>query len=126
MYNDEEFELTLEERNALASLPREMSPGDLLEAKVVRALRNEGHFSVAPVRSRNNIAATLKIAAAIALFAGGVATGRYVLNSSDTPERASVSAPASQNRDVEQSTPHTEPRPVRRNETVVAEREMWL
>ena len=43
MYNDEGFELTLEERNALASLPREMSVGDLLEAKVVRALRKEGH-----------------------------------------------------------------------------------
>ena len=56
MYNDEEFELTLEERNALASLPREMSVGDLLEAKVVRALRNEGQFSVASVRRPDRIA----------------------------------------------------------------------
>jgi hypothetical protein len=125
MYNDEGFELTLEERNALASLPREMSVGDLLEAKVVRALRNEGHLSVASVRRPDSIAAALKIAAAIALFAGGVATGRYVLRSSDTPDRASVSAPASQNLDAGKTTPRTVTRPVQ-NETVVAEREMWL
>ena len=125
MYNDEEFELTLEERNALASLPREMDPGDLLEAKVVRALRNEGHFSAASRRGSHNIPAALKIAAAIALFAGGVATGRYVLKSSDSPDRASVSAPASQNLDAGKTTPRTVTRPVQ-NETVVAEREMWL
>lgn len=125
MYNDEEFELTLEERNALASLPREMSPGDLLEAKVVRALKNQRHFSVTPVRGTNYIATALKIAAAIALFAGGVATGRYVLKSSDLPDRASVSAPASQNPDAGKNTPRTVTRPVQ-NETVVAEREMWL
>ncbi|HZJ02050.1 MAG TPA: hypothetical protein VFD22_15425 [Gemmatimonadaceae bacterium] len=126
MYNDEEFELTLEEQNALASLPREMPPGDLLEAKVIRALRSEGHFRVAPARRSGSISAAVKIAAAIALFAGGVATGRYVLQSSDSRDSASVSAPASQNRDVEQNTPRTETRPVRRKETVVAEREMWL
>ena len=126
MYNDEEFELTLEERKALASLPREMPPGDLLQAKVVRALRNEGHFSVQPARRPYSIATALKIAAAIALFAGGVATGRYVLNSSDSRDSASVSAPASQNQGAATVTPRTESRPVRQNETVVAEREMWL
>ena len=126
MYNDHEFELTLEERNALASLPREMPTGDLLEAKVVRALRNEGHFNVHAVRRSHSIATALKIAAGIALFAGGVATGRYVLKSTDSQGRASVSAPASQNQDAGTSTPRTESRPVRQNETVVAEREMWL
>lgn len=126
MYNDEEFELTLEERNALASLPREMATGDLLEARVVRALRSEGRLGVAPTRKADSIASAVKIAAAVALFAGGVATGRYVLKSSDAPESASVSAPASQNRDVEKSTPRTQSRPVRQNETVIAEREMWL
>ena len=124
MYNDETVELTPEERNALASLPREMNPGDLLEAKVVRALRNEGHFGVA-VRRRNGLSLAWKIAAGLALFAGGVATGRYVLTS-DVPQSASISAPASQNRDAQILTPRTEPRPVRHNETVVAEREMWL
>ena len=124
MYNDEPVELTLEERNALASLPREMNPGDLLEAKVVRALRNDGHFGVAVPR-RNTISLAWKIAAGLALFAGGVATGRYIL-ASDKPQSASISAPASQNRDAQTLTPHTETRPVRHNETVVAEREMWL
>ena len=125
MYNNHEIELTLEERNALASLPREMSPGDLLEAKVVRALKNQGHFGVMPVRSTSRIGAAWKIAAAVALFAGGVGTGRYILTSDARPS-ASASAPASLNRDVEKSTPRTESRPVRQNETVVAEREMWL
>jgi hypothetical protein len=124
MYNDEQFDLTLEERSALASLPREMPPGDLLEAKVIRALRDEGHLGV--MRGRGNrLGQAWKIAAALALFAGGVLTGRYMLNPG-APQRASVSAPASQNRDVEHLTPRTEPRPVRHNETVVAEREMWL
>jgi hypothetical protein len=124
MYNDEPVELTLEERNALASLPREMNPGDLLEAKVVRALRNDGHFGVTIPR-RNTLSLAWKIAAGLALFAGGVATGRYIL-ASDGPQSASISAPASQNRDAQTLTPRTEPRPVRQNETVVAEREMWL
>jgi len=125
MYNDEEFELTLEERSALASLPRELDPGDLLEARVVRALRNEGHLGVMPTRQRSTIAAAWKVAAALALFAGGVGTGKYVLKS-DAQQSASISAPASQNPDAVNSTPRTEPRPVRHNETVVAEREMWL
>ena len=125
MYNEEEFELTLEERAALASLPRELAPGDLLEAKVVRALRNDGHFGVMSGRGRSRIGAAWKIAAALALFAGGVATGRYILKS-DVPQSASISAPASKIQGVVDSTPRTEPRPVRRNETVVAEREMWL
>ena len=124
MYNDETVELTPEERNALASLPREMNPGDLLEGRVVRALRNEGHFGAAVPR-RNGLSLAWKIAAGLALFAGGVATGRYVLTS-DVPQSASISAPASQNRDAQILTPRTEPRPVRHNETVVAEREMWL
>jgi hypothetical protein len=126
MYNDDDFELTQDERNALASLPREMETGDLLEARVVRALKSEGHLGAAPAQTSSSIASALKVAAAIALFAGGVATGRYVLKSSDARDSASISAPASQNRDVEKSTPRTESRPVRRNETVVAEREMWL
>ncbi len=125
MYNEEELELTLEERSALASLRRERRPGDLLEARVVRALRNEGHFGVMPARQSGALAAAWKVAAALALFAGGVGTGRYVLKS-DAQQSASISAPASQNPDAVNSTPRTELRPVRHNETVVAEREMWL
>jgi hypothetical protein len=125
MYNEEEVELTLEERAALASLPRELEPGDMLEARVVRALRNDGHFDRMPARGRSTIAVAWKIAAALALFAGGVATGRYILKS-DAPQSASISAPASQIQGAVDSTPRTEPRPVKHNETVVAEREMWL
>lgn len=126
MYNEHETDLTLDERTALASLPREISPGDLLEGKVVRALREQGHFGVMPARRSNPIGTAWKIAAALALFAGGVATGRYAL-ASDSRASASISAPASLNRDVPNIAPRTESRPVvRQNETVVAEREMWL
>ncbi len=125
MYNEKEFDLTLEERAALASLPRELEPGDMLEARVVRALKNDGHFGTVPARGRSRIAVAWKIAAALALFAGGVATGKYILKS-DAPQSASISAPASQVRDAVDSTPRAEQRPVRHNETVVAEREMWL
>ena len=128
MYNDE-VELTLEEQAALASLPREMETGDVLEARVLKSLRDSGHFGAsARTKERSKISVAWKIAAAIALFAGGVATGRYVLES-ESPRSASapnsISAPASYDRDAD-STPRTEQRPVRQNETVVAEREMWL
>lgn len=125
MYNDDELELTLEERAALASLPREMETGDMLEARVVRALRDKGHFGESQVRRQGSLAVMWRIAAGLALFAGGVATGRYVL-ASDVPANASISAPASNDRNARDTTPRTETRPVRHNETVVAEREMWL
>ncbi len=123
MYNDNEFELTQDERAQLASLPREMPPGDLLEGKVIRALRREGYLGTAYRESRS-IGTAWKIAAALALFAGGVATGRYLL-ASDTPASASISAPSPLNRDVQDSTPRAGKRSVP-SETIVAEREMWL
>lgn len=125
MYNDDELELTLEERAALASLPREMETGDMLEARVVRALRDKGHFGESQMRRQGSLAVMWRIAAGLALFAGGVATGRYVL-ASDVPANASISVPASNDRNARDTTPRTETRPVRHNETVVAEREMWL
>lgn len=125
MYNDDEVELTLEERAALASLPREMETGDMLEARVVRGLRDDGHFGAARIRHGSTLSATWKVAAAIALFAGGVATGRYAL-ASEAPESASITAPASNDRGARDTTPRTETRPLRQNEKVVAEREMWL
>ena len=125
MYNEDEVELTLEERTALKSLPREMETGDLLESRVVRALRQDGHFGESGAPRRSSLSLIWRAAAAFALFAGGVATGRYLL-ASDVPESASISAPASNDRDGRDSTPRTETRPVRQNETVIAEREMWL
>ena len=44
MYNDDNFELTHDEKTMLASLPREMAPSDLLESRVMRALRDEGYL----------------------------------------------------------------------------------
>ena len=125
MYNDDELELTPEERAQIASLPREMEPGELLEAKVVRALRDHGHFGEARARRQSSLSIMWRVAAAIALFAGGVATGRYML-ASDVPESASISAPSSSDRNARDTTPRTETRPARQNEKVVAEREMWL
>jgi len=133
MFNDDEINLTLEERNAFASLSREIAPGDLLEARVVKALKSEGHFGGVRARKRSSLVTALRIAAAIALFAGGVATGRYLLRS-NAPQSASVSAPnapapnapASRNRDAQSIAPRTGTPAVQQNETVVAEREMWF
>ena len=128
MYNEDEVNLTLEERNALASLSREIAPSDLLESRVVKALKSEGHFGGARAQKRSSLVTALRIAAAIALFAGGVATGRYLLRS-NAPQSASISAPnapASQNRDAQSIAPRTGTPAVQQNETVVAEREMWF
>jgi hypothetical protein len=125
MHNDDNFELSSEERAALASLPREMEPGNLLEAKVLRALREEGHFGTMPRRSNRGVSIAWKIAAGIMLFAGGVATGKYLL-ASDIPASASVTAPVNDTRGPQLGAPRYDPRPAQSRETVVAEREMWL
>lgn len=125
MYNDD-TELTRDEIAALAALPRQMRPSDLLEERVVRALRADGHFG-APRRSRipRGIRLAMRIAAAIALFAGGVATGRYLL-ATPAPQSAAVAAPATlQERDT--TFPDRMARPAKKvNESMIAEREMWL
>lgn len=125
MYSDDNFELTREELAALASLPREMEPGDLLETKVMRALRSEGHFGGVSQQPRRGISLVWKIAAAITLFAGGVATGRYVL-ASKAPASASITAPVTGTRDAASGAVRDDTRPVPQKETVVAVREMWL
>lgn len=124
MYNDE-IELTTEEASALRALPREMEPGDLLETRVLRALRAEGHLGGMHHRVSRGAALGLKIAAAVTLFAGGVATGRYVLASS-APVTASITPPVNSTRDAGRIVPRNDARAVQQNETVVAEREMWL
>lgn len=123
MFN-EELELSAEERAAIAALPRKLAPSDLLEERVVRALRSEGHFDTVARAPRHWARQVTRIAAAIALFAGGVATGHYLLSqpSSGADTRAvnqtSISKPAPQSPAGSQSVKNTE--------TVVAEREMWL
>ena len=125
MYSDDNLELTREEQAALAALPRELDPGDLLEAKVIRALREEGHFGATLARPKRRPSLALRIAAAVTLFVGGVATGKYLL-ASDARESASVTAPVTETRDATVTAPRNDSRPAPQKETVVAVREMWL
>ena len=125
MYSDDNIELTRDEHDALAALPREIEPGDMLEAKVVRALREAGHFGSSVSRAKRSPSLGLKIAAAVTLFVGGVATGKYLL-ASNAQESASATAPVTETRDARVSAPRNNTRPARQNETVVAVREMWL
>ncbi|HEX9937637.1 MAG TPA: hypothetical protein VGB15_10965 [Longimicrobium sp.] len=78
-------ELTPEERAGLAALPREREPGRLLEERTVRALRERGLLHApaqqTDVRRRLRFPAAWisgAIAAGIALFLGGLATGQYL------------------------------------------------
>jgi hypothetical protein len=84
----EPVELTDAEREALAALPRERDPGQLLEERTVRALRDEG-LLVAPSGGHPGSSprhadphgrpwwrSAAAIAAGIALFAGGLSIGQ--------------------------------------------------
>jgi hypothetical protein len=122
MYSDDENDLTTEEITALASLPREMAPSDILEERVVRALRSAGNFGSPTANRGRGLDAMWKVAAAVALFAGGVATGSY-LTTNEMQRSASISAPSSR---IENLTPTNGQTPATQNETIVAEREMWL
>ena len=121
MYSDNEIELTADERALLAALPRELKPSDLLEERVVSALRRDGRFGAQ--RRNRALANVLKAAAAIALFAGGVATGRYLLMPVETrsasAEQRETMRPDNTVRPVQQSLPAG-------GEMIVAEREIWM
>jgi hypothetical protein len=124
MMFSENHELTEQERAAIAALPRELAHSDLLEERVARALKSEGHFSPS-TRSRNRwTLPILRIAAAIALFAGGVATERYALSEPDAGKQSTPVNQAGVSKPIPQPTSGAET--VKNNETVVAEREMWL
>ena len=125
-YNDDN-ELTRDEIAALSALPGEKQPSDLLEERVVHALKMDGYLG-AGVRGRQNrgLSLALRIAAALALFAGGVATGRYLL-AADAPQSASTALPSTIVRERDTTVPDPSTRQVNRNrESVIAEREMWL
>ena len=104
MFNDEEIELSAEERAAFAALPRESAPGDLLEERVVRQLRSEGLLShSSEPRKPNRFARfALRAAAAVVLFAAGALTERFLASRGDdnqvapSPARAAAqkTAPA--------------------------------
>jgi hypothetical protein len=76
-------ELTPEEQAMFAALPRERAPGRLLEERTVRALRERGVIRPSAVDARRGLrfpAAWVSgaIAAGVALFMGGLATGQYL------------------------------------------------
>lgn len=83
-------ELTAEERAAFEALPRETDPGQLLEERTVRALRDEGLLATgsgrAPgpplvgevPRGRPWWRSAAAIAAGVALFAGGLSVGQML------------------------------------------------
>ncbi len=81
-HGPEEDELTPELRSALQALPRERDPGELLEERTVRALKERGTIETARPggRIRRIPRSWLSGAAAagIALFAGGVAVGQWM------------------------------------------------
>ena len=124
MYSDDQ-EFSEHELAALAALPRELAPSDLLEERVVRALRPAGHFGASRKINRPWMNTSLRIAAAAALFIGGVATGQYVTSRSATQSANAAELIREAN---ELSSPITQQaaQTVKRNEKVVAEREMWL
>lgn len=78
MFNDEEIELTPEERAAFAALPRETPSSDILEERVVRALRSRGFFTPEHARSSRVARIALRAAAAVLLFGAGALTERFV------------------------------------------------
>lgn len=75
-------ELTSSERELFAALPREREPGRLLEERTVRALRERGLIQAPaqsqPVRRIPMAWMSGAVAAGIALFLGGLATGQYL------------------------------------------------
>jgi hypothetical protein len=87
----ESLELTSSELAALAALPRERDPGQLLEERTVRALREEGLLG-SPTGSSGRAApatgagdrhrpwwrSAAAIAAGFALFAGGLSLGQVL------------------------------------------------
>lgn len=87
---EQPVELTRAEQEAFAALPRERDPGQLLEERTVRALREEGLLAarsgVGPLAGHPGAApgrrpwwrSAAAIAAALALFAGGLSVGQML------------------------------------------------
>ncbi|HEX9726997.1 MAG TPA: hypothetical protein VGA37_00660 [Gemmatimonadales bacterium] len=72
--NDERHDLTPAEKAEFASLPRERTPGRLLEERTVRALRRRGLLQGSRFRPSGLFAAA---AAAVAVFVSGFAAGQW-------------------------------------------------
>jgi hypothetical protein len=80
MTRETENELTPDERAAFEALPKTREPSGLLEERTVRALGDRGLLEVAPRRwmHRRIPAFAAGIAAALALFVGGIAVGQWL------------------------------------------------
>jgi hypothetical protein len=85
----EPVELSPSEREALAALPRDREPGRLMEERTVRALREQGLLATLsgsrrqsgsrPERAEGRLWwRSTAVAAAVALFAGGVSVGQML------------------------------------------------
>lgn len=124
--HDEDQELSEHELAALAALPRELPPSDLLEERVVRALRSEGHLGKSHKIQNPWMNLALRIAAAAALFIGGVATGQYMMSHAASQSAEAAALIRQANELSFPSTTQAVAQPVKSNQKVVAEREMWL
>ena len=88
LHDEMDEELTPAERALFDALPREREPGRLLEERTVRGLRERGLLQ-APTAARRGLRfpaawITGAIAAGVALFLGGLATGQYVASRNAT------------------------------------------
>jgi hypothetical protein len=84
MFNDEELELTDAERASFAALPKERPISDLLEGRVVNALKSRGILSPSSQRVSRFTSIALRCAAAVFIFAAGALTERLVFDRQDT------------------------------------------
>src|SRR5216110_1410813 len=84
MFNDKEMDLTDAERAMFAALPKERPVSDLLEGRVVNALKSRGFLSPASRRGSRLTTIALRSAAALFIFAAGALTERLVFDRQET------------------------------------------
>jgi hypothetical protein len=85
MFEHPDDQLSSAERQAFAALPREQQPDETLEERVVALLRREGHLATPITAGQRHHARTPRVwwvsgavAAALAVFASGVAVGQLL------------------------------------------------
>ena len=80
MHDRDDEDLSVTEREAFEALPREATPGRLLEERVVSELRARGLLGATRVRrpTWGWIPITAAAAASLAMFASGVAVGQWM------------------------------------------------
>jgi len=78
MSHDRDIELTSEERAAFESLPREAASSDLLEERVVRALRSRRLLAPRRALWHRGTRLVAGLAASLTLFLGGTVFGQWL------------------------------------------------